>query len=238
MELQIFESDSFGTVRTIMKNNDPFFCLSDVCKALGLSSRHVIERIQKDTVITDTLETGGGMQQANFVNEDGLYDVILDSRKPEAKKFRKWITSEVLPSIRKNGGYLSPAVDFTDLDTMQNLFTAWRADREKLIAAEARTNRLLHNNTTFSTTEIAKELGFRSAQALNQKLSEKGVLYKDRRGVWLLNAEYAEKGFQNLKQKEVEGKSEPIYYAEWTGLGRDWLLGLFYSEKKLVCVNQ
>lgn len=230
MELQIFNNENFGTVRTILKGEEPLFCLSDVCKILDLIPSKAAQRLSEGVLSKYPLETAGGVQQANFVNEDGLYDVILDSRKPEARKFRKWITSEVLPSIRKNGGYLSPTVDFSDFDTMQKLFTAWRSDREKLVAAEARTNRLIHNNTTYSTTEIAKELGFRSAQELNQKLSEMGVQYKDRRGVWLLNAEYSKKGFQNLKQKELEGKTEPLYYSEWTGLGRDWLLGLFYKK--------
>jgi len=230
MELQIFNNENFGIVRTILKGEEPLFCLSDVCKILDLIPSKAAQRLSEGVLSKYPLETAGGVQQANFVNEDGLYDVILDSRKPEARKFRKWITSEVLPSIRKNGGYLSPTVDFSDFDTMQKLFTAWRSDREKLVAAEARTNRLIHNNTTYSTTEIAKELGFRSAQELNQKLSEMGVQYKDRRGVWLLNAEYSKKGFQNLKQKELEGKTEPLYYSEWTGLGRDWLLGLFYKR--------
>lgn len=231
MELQIFKNDNFGSVRTILKGDEPLFCLSDVCKILGLLQGDVRKRLSDGVVTTQPIvDALGREQQANFVNEDGLYDVILDSRKPEARKFRKWITSDVLPSIRKNGGYLSPTVDFSDFDTMQKLFTAWRSDREKLVAAEARTNRLIHNNTTYSTTEIAKELGFRSAQELNQKLSEMGVQYKDRRGVWLLNAEYSKKGFQNLKQKELEGKTEPLYYSEWTGLGRDWLLGLFYKR--------
>src|SRR5699024_2451444 len=90
----------------IEKDGEPKFLLNDVCKILDLSNpRMVRSRLSKDVISTYPLKTSGGMQQATFVNEDGLYDVILDSRKPEAKKFRKWITSEVLPSIRKTGGY-------------------------------------------------------------------------------------------------------------------------------------
>lgn len=105
--IKIFENALFGQVRSVMgESSEPWFCLADVCKALGLQSYKVAQRLEKDILSKYTLPTAGGNQEMLFVNEDGLYDVILDSRKPEAKKFRKWITSEVLPSIRKDGGYI------------------------------------------------------------------------------------------------------------------------------------
>lgn len=104
-ELMIFEDALFGQVRTIMSaSNEPLFCLSDVCRALEMK-RFRIERLDKDVISNHPLQTAGGLQQVTFVNEDGLYDIVLDSRKPNAKKFRKWITSEVVPSIRKTGSY-------------------------------------------------------------------------------------------------------------------------------------
>lgn len=87
------------------ENGEPMFCLADLCLVLDLTPSKVAQRLGEDVLSKYPLLTAGGIQQANFVNEDGLYDVILDSRKPEAKKFRKWITSEVLPSIRKTGSY-------------------------------------------------------------------------------------------------------------------------------------
>ncbi len=87
------------------ENGEPIFCLADLCLVLDLTPSKVAQRLGEDVLSKYPLLTAGGIQQANFVNEDGLYDVILDSRKPEAKKFRKWITSEVLPSIRKTGSY-------------------------------------------------------------------------------------------------------------------------------------
>lgn len=104
-EIQIFNNPQFGNIRTAGTPESPLFCLADVCKALELRQGDVVRRIDKGVVSTQPLETAGGTQMANFVNEDGLYDVILDSRKPEARTFRKWITSEVLPSIRKTGKY-------------------------------------------------------------------------------------------------------------------------------------
>lgn len=106
-EIRIFESPEFGQIRTVKdEKGEPWFCLRNVCKVLGLKQGDVCQRLAKGLVSTQPLSTRGGTQMANFVNEDGLYDVILDSRKPSARAFRKWVTSEVLPQIRKTGGYI------------------------------------------------------------------------------------------------------------------------------------
>ena len=108
-DLQIFNSSEFGQIRTVIINEEPMFCLGDLCKALELTAKEVRRRLDNEVVskhpITDSL---GRIQEALFVNEDGLYDVILESRKESAKKFRKWVTSEVLPTIRKTGSYQKP----------------------------------------------------------------------------------------------------------------------------------
>ena len=116
--IQIFNSPQFGEIRTAGTSDNPMFCLSDLCHALGLSAKGVNQRLDKEVISNYPLETAGGVQQALFVNEDGLYDVILESRKPEAKKFRKWVTSEVLPSIRKTGGFIAVGVEDTDEEIM------------------------------------------------------------------------------------------------------------------------
>lgn len=113
-DLQIFSSPQFGQVRIVTdESNQPWFCLADLCSILELQASAVMRRLEDDVTtnhpISDNL---GRTQQANFVNEDGLYDVILDSRKPEARKFRKWITSEVLPSIRATGSYSVAGVEW------------------------------------------------------------------------------------------------------------------------------
>ena len=138
-ELRIFENPQFGQVRTAGTMDNPLFCLADVCSALGLQQGHVRERLDKGVVSTDPLVTAGGVQNANFVNEDGLYDVILDSRKPEAKAFRKWVTKEVLPSIRKHGAYMTDNIierTLTDPDYLIQLATALKDERQKRIEAE------------------------------------------------------------------------------------------------------
>lgn len=118
LAITIYTSDVFGNIRTAGTPDNPMFCLADVCNALGLSAKGVNQRLDKEVISNYPLMTAGGVQNALFVNEDGLYDVILDSRKPEAKVFRKWITSEVLPQIRKTGGYIPVSEDDDDLTVM------------------------------------------------------------------------------------------------------------------------
>ena len=117
-QITIFNNPRFGNIRTTGNADNPMFCLADVCKAVGLSAKGVNQRLSKEVISNYPLETAGGTQLALFVNEDGLYDVILDSRKPEARLFRKWVTSEVLPSIRKTGGYITTNSEMTDDEIM------------------------------------------------------------------------------------------------------------------------
>lgn len=108
-EIQLFSNPEFGEVRTsVTESNEPVFCLVDLCEILELNPSKVSQRLNDDVLSKyPILDSIGRQQLANFVNEDGLYDVILDSRKPEARGFRKWVTRDVLPSIRKSGGYIT-----------------------------------------------------------------------------------------------------------------------------------
>lgn len=116
-ELQIFNNEEFGSVRTITKDNEPMFCLADICKALEIkNATDVAKRLEEDEVTR--LNLGSQSGETNFVTESGLYAVILRSDKPNAKKFRKWVTSEVLPSIRKNGGYIAGQETLSDEELM------------------------------------------------------------------------------------------------------------------------
>ncbi len=109
-ELKIFENAEFGQVRTVIINNEPMFCLGDLCKVLELTAKGVKQRLDDEVISNYPIEDSlGRTQNTLFVSEDGLYDVILESRKESAKRFRKWVTSEVLPSIRKTGSYHLPS---------------------------------------------------------------------------------------------------------------------------------
>lgn len=113
-EIKIFENPDFGQIRTWGTSEEPWFCLIDICEILELTPSKVAQRLEKGVLSKHPLETAGGIQTVRFVNEDGLYDVIFESRKPEAKKFRKWVTSEILPSIRKTGKYENPNAPASD----------------------------------------------------------------------------------------------------------------------------
>lgn len=109
MELQKIFNYQGNSLRTFLMDGEPWFVLKDVCSLLGLRSPDVRQRLSNDVVRTHTVRDSlGRSNQASIINEDGLYDVILESRKPEARAFRKWITSDVVPSIRKHGAYMTP----------------------------------------------------------------------------------------------------------------------------------
>ena len=105
-ELQVFKNEEFGEIRTVEQGGDTWFIANDVCRALELdNSRQALSRLdedEKDVTLNDTL---GGMQTMAIINESGLYSLVLSSRKPEAKAFKRWITHEVLPAIRRTGSY-------------------------------------------------------------------------------------------------------------------------------------
>lgn len=108
-EVQVFTNPEFGDVRTLTIDGEPWFVLKDVCEALDLgTTAKVAERLDADEKGMNQIHTPGGMQSVTVINESGLYSVILRSDKPKARTFRKWVTSEVLPAIRREGAYVLP----------------------------------------------------------------------------------------------------------------------------------
>lgn len=139
-DIQIFNNEEFGAVRTTGTPEQPLFCLADVARVLGLKTSKLVQRLSDDVLskypISDSL---GREQVTNFINEDGLYDVILDSRKPEAKRFRKWVTSEVLPSIRKHGAYMTQQTiekALAEPDFLIRLAVNLKEERQKRLLVE------------------------------------------------------------------------------------------------------
>ena len=146
MDIQIFTNDRFGEVRVTEVNGEPMFCLADVCKALDLSNPTTVKNRLDETDVQlidlhalNCTEGINGNSAANFITESGFYDVILQSSSPKVKPFRKWVTSEVLPSIRKHGGYLTPQKVEEALlnpDVLIRLATNLKEERAKRIEAE------------------------------------------------------------------------------------------------------
>lgn len=224
--LKIFEKEEFGQVRAIIKDGEPWFVAKDVCEALHHSNTSVAMQMLEDDERTKLCLGRAG--ETNFINESGLYTLIIKSNLPEAKKFRKWVTSEVLPSIRKNGIYATDNV----IDNILNnpdfgieLLTRLKEERDGRIKAEKTNAILMHVNKTYTMTEIAKELNLKSATELNKILADRKIQYKVN-GTWVFYSDYSNCGYEDIKQ-EVLDNGKVVYHRKITQIGREFILGLF-----------
>lgn len=228
--IQIFNYRS-NEVRTVEMGGEPWFVLKDVCNILGISKyRDTAARLDADERGSVEVDTLGGTQQVIAVNESGLYHVILRSDKPEAAPFRKWVTSEVLPSIRKNGGYIAGQEHLTPEELMAKaLLVANKtlADREARICELTAQNsqltvekqimqpkaeyfdELVDRNLLTNFRETAKELGIKP-KAFVAWLLEKKFLYRDQKGK-LLPREDKNSGLFEVK----EAKNDKT---QWSGV--------------------
>lgn len=245
--IQVFNNPQFGAIRTAGSADNPIFCLADVCKVLGLSAKGVNQRLTDEVIsnypITDSL---GRTQQALFVNEDGLYDVILDSRKPEARLFRKWVTSEVLPSIRKTGGYIATTQEDTpelimaralqvaqatierskhQLHIAEGERDQYKKEVQQLAPLAEYTKEVLQSTSTFTATQMAKDFGM-SAVTFNRKLKDLGIIFYQS-GQWFLTAKYQNKGYTDMRvAKYIDRKTGEVKTSQslvWTEKGRAFL---------------
>ena len=248
-DLQIFNNNEFGEIRVLEIENEPWFVGKDVVTALGYDlktgtsytqyikkycSKEDIKNYNKETQVQYTLELDYkklGQRGGLLINEYALYDLTLTSPLPSAKEFKRWVTHDVLPSIRKHGAYMTDNVleqAISDPDFFIGLLENLKAEKEKRKLAEERNQKLIHNNKTYTATEIAKELGFKSATAMNKDLEEKKIQYKVN-GTWVLCARYSELGYVDIKQTELEN-GNIIYNRRWTGKGRDFLINEIYAN--------
>ena len=239
-QIQIFQNQEFGAIRTLSnEQGEPMFCLKDVCEALGLQTKQVVRRLMDDVFskhpIVDNL---GRTQQATFVNEDGLYDTILESRKPQAKLFRKWVTSEVLPSIRKNGGYMMARPEESDevimaraLQIMQDALQRRDEQIAQLQPKADYADHVLDSISCFTVTQIAKELGM-TEHDLNMLLCSHKIQYPQS-GQYLLYANYARQGLaknRNYQYYTADGELVTKTFLVWTERGRDFIHRLLHPK--------
>ena len=196
--MKIFENPEFGKVRTIVINDEPWFVGKDVAEILGYSQPSVAisKKVDDDDKGISKMETPGGEQNTIIVNESGLYSLILSSKLPTAKKFKHWVTSEVLPSIRKTGSYNLP--DFNnpaeaarawanEYEAKQKLLTENKVMKPKAEYFDCLVDRNLLTN--FRTT--AKEFHMKQKQFINWLLKNKFV-YRDQKGSLQPYSEYAD----------------------------------------------
>ena len=234
--LQVF---NFNTqpVRIIMQDGEPWFVAKDVCDVLELGNcSQALSRLDPDEVISnDVTDTIGRQQLMQTVSESGLYSLVMSSRKPEARQFKRWVTHEVLPSIRKHGGYLTEhTVEsiLSDPDTLIRLATTLKEEREQRKAAEFQatllsqkvqenereikklapkaqyTDEVLLATNLVTTDSIAVCLGIRSAQRLSKWLEAEGYIYR-RGAMWYPQADLRDKGYCDIQTTLIESKSKP-----------------------------
>ncbi len=257
MENQTFNFNGQSLSVLIDSNKSPLFIAKEICEVLEVGNpSQALSRLDEDEKNTIILNDGNkGNPLTLVINESGLYSLVLSSRKPEAKKFKKWVTSEVLPEIRKHGAYLTDTkIDevLSDPDTLIKLATQLKSEREekqRLIEEKERKEfELQKANETIKQQEpsvayvkqvlsapelteitiIAKDLGM-SAIKLNRILHEKGVQFKQG-GTWVLYAKYQNKGYTKTKTFTYEdpktGETHVSIKTYWTQRGRAFIHNL------------
>lgn len=223
------------------------FVGKDVAEALGYSNtrdalathvvyedKRIIQRseiatlenhIPKSALPMDFVSANIPNRGLTAINESGLYALIFGSKLESAKRFKHWVTSEILPSIRKNGIYATDNV----IDNILNnpdfgieLLTKLKEERAARVKAEQTNAILMHVNKTYTVTEIAKELGLRSAIELNKILGKMRIQYKIN-GTWVMYSDYSNLGYEEIKQ-EVLDNGKVIYHRRITQLGREFII--------------
>lgn len=207
---------------------EPLFVANDVADWIEHSNvTEMLRGIDDDEKLVSTILRAGQNRQMNMLTENGLYEVLMQSRKPIAKQFKKEV-KEILKTIRKHGIYATDNV----IDNILNnpdfgieLLTRLKEERAARVEAERKNAILMHVNKTYTITEIAKELGLKSAMQLNRILAEKKVQYQVN-GTWLMYSTYSDCGYEEIKQ-EVLDSGKVIYHRRITQMGREFILGLF-----------
>ena len=236
-ELQIFQNPQFGEIRTILRNGEPWFVAADVCRALEISNpTDALKRLDDDERARFNL--GHPMNETNCVNEPGLYTLVLGSRKTEAKAFKRWITHEVIPSIRKTGGYGLPKDYPSALRALADEAEKNHALETDKLALEKENERqrqeiadfqpmrqyldtILSSTGVLATTQIAADYGL-SAKQLNRILHEEGI-QRNVNGQWILYRKHMGKGYTKsatLCIQHTHREPETKLHTYWTQKGR------------------
>lgn len=246
-DIQVFNSPEFGEIRTVEIDGKPYFVGADVAKALGYKrgtkavQDHVDEEDRDAVPIQDSI---GRMQNTPIINESGLYSLILSSKLPSAKRFKHWVTSEVLPAIRKHGIYATEDVTDKILNNPEfgiELLTKYKEERDKrkFLSEQVLTQQkliselkpkadyvdhILKSISSVKTTQIAKDYGM-SARAFNKLLYELGIQYKvgDQ---WVLYAKYQACGYVRsvtYEYRHRDGRLDVRMCTEWKQKGRLFL---------------
>ena len=262
MNVQLFKNESFGEVRVSGTSEEPLFCLADICKVLDLQNPSTVKnRLDAEDVQLIDLhalnytEGMNGNSKANFVTESGFYDVILQSSSPKVKPFRKWVTSEVLPSIRKTGGYIASSEEDTpEIIMARAILVAQetiKKKNEKLKDLEHRNrilepkaelmDKILDTDQKIDIGQAAKilQLSF-GRNTMFRRLREKGIFFKNRNEP---KQEYIDRGYSELKEKYIDRNNHDgftVIKVLVTQKGLDFLAKMFEvvkSKKQLALIK-
>lgn len=256
--IQIFNNPQFGEVRVVMsEGNEPMFCLADVCNALRIKNAgDVKNRLSAKGIDYADTPTNGGVQSMVYINEANLYKCIFQSRVKKAEQFQDWVTEEVLPSIRKTGGYIVAKAEDTEAEILARAVLVAQDTlkrREQRIAQLENDNKallamnqeqseaisemtpkanycdvILASPTTVTVTQIAQDYGL-SARKLNKMLHTMGIQHKVGRQ-WILYKNYIKDGYvQSYTMPNANSRNGGAFiYTQWTQKGRIFL----YNELK------
>mgnify|MGYP000016950287 len=248
-EIQVFSNAELGEVRTTVIDGEVMFVGKDVAEILGYAdpNKAIAMHVDADDKLNDKLSSSWGQRGGWLINESGLYSLILSSKMPNAKKFKRWVTAEVLPAIRKHGVYAVDEV-LQNPDVLIQALTELKKEREekeKLKETVAVQNQqitemtpkagyydvVLNCKDVISTTEIAKDYGW-SAKKMNAYLHEKKIQFKQGK-IWLLYQKYSEQGLTSTKTSVYNGSdglSHSSIHTYWTQKGRLFIYELLKKD--------
>ena len=254
-ELQIFNSSEFGQIRTVTKDNEPWFVASDIAKALGYRmASDMTRRIDDEDKGYTKMRTQGGEQEMSIINESGLYAGVFCSSLESAKRFKHWVTSEVLPSIRKSGGYIAGQEDMSEAELMakallvaqkqieqRNLIIEQQkaqieADKPKTIFADA----VSTSKNSILVGELAKLICQNGVQIgqkrLFQWLRDNGYLMKHGTSYNIPTQRYVEQGLFEIKESNIQNPDGSVRITitpKVTGKGQIYFINKFLSKEEV-----
>ena len=249
--LQVFKNNEFS-IKSVVINEEPWFIGKDVASALGYrdTSDALKKHVDNDDKLTRRFADSGQNREMYIINESGLYSLILSSKLESAKRFKRWVTSEVLPAIRKTGRYQLPEISYPqslrlladEIEKNKKLELENNIQAQQINEMKPKADycdKILSSKSLMTITQIAKDYGM-SGKAMNQILHDLNIQYKQS-GQWLLYSRYQSKGYtssETIDIKQNDGKVLVRLSTKWTQKGRLYLYERLKKEGYLPLIEQ
>lgn len=249
-EIILFKHEEFGEIRTMNIDGEPWFVAKDITNILKYSNsrKAITDHVDDEDKGVTKCYTLGGTQDLTIINESGLYSLALSSKMPGAKKFKRWVTAEVLPSLRKHGAYFTAETlhkTMSDPRELAKLLNTLADEQEKnkqleeenaFLSVKAKYyDQILNSKNAVPVTQIAKDYGM-SAIAFNRMLHEYGIQYPLRNS-WVLYAEFADQNYTQSKTYKI-GDDKAVMHTTWTQKGRLFLYNFLRERGVLPMCEQ